>query len=70
MGFAFAAQGGDEHRSYCLEIFTMNKIDKESTKNRGKARKLVDQLFKRLEQPALDTTAQRFHASRRRAPSF
>ena len=28
MGFAFAAQGGDEHCSYCLEILNMNKIDK------------------------------------------
>lgn len=28
MRFSFAAQGEDEHRSYCLEILNMNKIDK------------------------------------------
>lgn len=28
MGFAFAAQGGDEHHPYCPEIPNMNKIDK------------------------------------------
>ena len=41
---------------------------RESEKKCGKARKLVNQPFKPLEQLALDTTAQRFHASRHRAP--
>ena len=41
----------------------------ESEKKCGKARKLVDQPLKPPEQRVLDTTAQRFHASRHRLPS-